>query len=51
MFSKFDMKSDFWQIQIVKKEKYKTTFTVPFGHYGWNVMPLGLKNTPSQYSE
>ena len=40
IFSKFDMKSGFWQIQIAEKDKYKTAFTVPFGHYEWNVMPL-----------
>ena len=33
IFSKFDMKSGFWQIQIDEKDKYKTAFTVPFGHY------------------
>ena len=31
IFSKFDMKSGFWQIQIAEKDKYKTSFTVPFG--------------------
>ena len=41
------MKSGFWQIQIDEKDKYKTAFTVPFGHYEWNVMPFGLKNAPS----
>jgi hypothetical protein len=43
IFSKFDMKNGFWQIQIDEKDRYKTTFTVPFGHYEWNVMPFGLK--------
>jgi len=49
VFSKFDMKSGFWQIQIVKTDRCKTAFTVPFGHYEWNVMPFGLKNVPSQF--
>ena len=38
IFSKFDMKSGFWQIQISEKDRYKTAFTVPFGQYEWNVM-------------
>ena len=40
IFSKFDMKLGFWQIQIKEEDKYKTTFTTPFGHYEWNVMPF-----------
>ena len=49
IFSKFDMKSGFWQIQIDETDRYKTAFTVPFGHYEWNVMPFDLKNAPSDF--
>jgi hypothetical protein len=40
VFSKFDMKSGFWQIQVADKDRYKTAFTTHFGHYEWNVMPF-----------
>ena len=34
IFSKFDMKSGFQQIQIRKSDRYKTAFTAPFGRDG-----------------
>ena len=49
VFSKFDMKFGFQQIQISENDRYKTIFTTPFGHYEWNVMPFGLKNASSEF--
>nr|XP_016491083.1 PREDICTED: RNA-directed DNA polymerase homolog [Nicotiana tabacum] len=49
VYSKFDMKSGFWQIQVAEKDRYKTTFNIPFGQYEWNVMPFGLKNASSEF--
>ena len=43
------MKSGFWKIQIKEEDRYKIAFTVPFGHYEWNVMPFDLKNAPSEF--
>ena len=43
------MKSGFWKIQLHEKDKYKTAFSVPFGHYEWNVMLFGLKNATSKF--
>lgn len=47
LFSKFDLKLGNWQIQIIEQDSYKTAFTVPYGHFEWNVMHFGLKNAPS----
>ena len=33
IFSKFDMKNGFSQIQIKESDRYKTAFTTTFGHY------------------
>jgi hypothetical protein len=51
IFSKFDLKSGFWQIGIIPKDRYKTAFVVPNGQYQWKVMPFGLKNAPSEFQK
>ncbi|KAH9680135.1 hypothetical protein KPL71_026431 [Citrus sinensis] len=47
IFSKFDLKSGFWQLGIDPAERYKTTFCIPNAHYQWTVLPFGLKTAPS----
>ncbi|RDX87438.1 hypothetical protein CR513_31087, partial [Mucuna pruriens] len=36
IFSKFEIKSGYYQIGVKEQDRYKTTFVVPFGHYEWN---------------
>jgi hypothetical protein len=49
VFSKFDLKSGFWQLGISLGYRYKTTFVVPQGQYQWTVMPFSLTNAPSEF--
>ena len=51
VFSKFDLKTGFWQLGIHPKDNYKTTFCIPDYHYQGTVMPFGLKNAPSQFQK
>jgi hypothetical protein len=48
-FSKFDMKSGFWQIPIEEEDRHKTAFITPEGLYEWNVLAQGLKNSPPSF--
>jgi len=47
VFSKFDMKSGYYQIQIQPEDWHKTVFFCPAGFYQWKVVPFGLKNAPA----
>ena len=46
LHSKFDCKSGFYHIKMDEESKPLTAFNTPQGHYEWNVLPFGLKNTP-----
>ncbi|CAF1489537.1 unnamed protein product [Adineta steineri] len=50
-FSKLDLKSGFYQIPINHTDKEKTAFVTPFGHYQFNVLPMGLKNSPPTFQK
>ena len=50
-FSKFDFKSEFWQLGIKPSDHYKTAFCIPNAHYQWTVLPFGLKTTPSIFQK
>ena len=50
-FSKLDLKSGFYQIPIRDSDKDKTVFVTPFGLYQFNVLPMGLKNSPPTFQK
>jgi len=51
IFSKFDLKSGFYQIGILPKDRFKTAFVVPHGQYQWKVLPFGINNAPSEFQK
>ena len=39
----------YFQIEIDFEDQEKTTFTCPFGTYGYRRMPFGLRNAPTTF--
>ncbi|RWS06308.1 Retrovirus-related Pol polyprotein from transposon 412-like protein, partial [Dinothrombium tinctorium] len=48
-YSKFDVTMGFYEIALDENSKEKSAFVTPFGLYQFNVMPMGLKNSPSSF--
>ncbi|KAI4311900.1 hypothetical protein MLD38_036764 [Melastoma candidum] len=48
-FSKFDLKSRYWQVKMEEESVPLTAFNAPQGIFEWLVMPFGLKNAPGVF--
>jgi hypothetical protein len=48
-FSVINCYSGFWQIKIAEKDKMKTAFSTPSGHYHFHRLPYGLSNSPASF--
>lgn len=44
-FTVVDMTSGYWQIEMDSRDREKTAFNTPSGHYHWTRMPMGLVNS------
>lgn len=44
-----DLKSGYYQVEMVEEDKPKTAFVCPLGFYEFNRIPQGVTNAPSTF--
>jgi len=48
-FSTFDLAAGYHQIEVHPRDRHKTAFSTPFGHFEFNRMPMGLSNSQGTF--
>lgn len=48
-FTTLDLTSGYWQVEVEEQDKEKTAFSIPKGHFEFNVMSFGLTNVPATF--
>ncbi len=51
IFSQIDLDKGFYQLDIAEKDRLKTAFTLPMGHFEYCKIPLGLINSPKFFQK
>ena len=50
-FSKIDLRTGFYQIPIAEQDRHKTAFITSQGLFEYNVLPMGLCNSPAIFMQ
>ncbi|SAM82878.1 uncharacterized protein UBRO_20717 [Ustilago bromivora] len=50
-FTSLDFLNRFWQIPMKEAHKGVTAFSCRYGHFEWNIIPMGLTNVPAMFQQ